>query len=97
MLIPPKSDPLTDVFHKVVHCANFDRIIMKTNDTAMAKRILTAMLDAMFSDGNVEEMMSDPLFEHNSVFVLELAARLLISNRVHAGELYPIFFPSFRN
>lgn len=91
-----KRSPLTDVFHKVVHCANFDRIIMKTNDTAMAKRILTAMLDAMFSDGNVEEMMSDPLFEHNSVFVLELAARLLISNRVHAGELYPIFFSKFQ-
>ena len=91
-----KRSPLTDVFEKIVTCAKFDRIISKTNDTAQAKRILVAMLDSMFPDGNVEEMTSDPLFEHNSVFALELAARLLISNRVHAKELYPVFFYKFQ-
>ena len=88
--------PLTDVLQKVVHFAEFDRIIMKTNDAAKAKRILTELLDAMFPSRNIDELTSDPLFEHNSVFVLELAARLLISNRVHATDLYPLFFAKFQ-
>jgi hypothetical protein len=91
-----KRFPLTDVFEKIVRHANFDRIISKTKDAAQAKRILAAMLDAMVPGENIEEMTSDPLFEHNSVFVLELAARLLISNRIHARELYPMFFSTFQ-
>jgi hypothetical protein len=88
--------PLTDVFEIIVRHAKFDRIISKTKDAAQAKRILAAMLDAMVPGENIEEMTSDPLFEHNSVFVLELSARLLISNRVHARELYPLFFHTFQ-
>ncbi len=92
-----KLFPLSAVFLKVAQFAQLEKIIVKTNDTAMAKRILTAMLGSMFPDGegDCNEMESDPLFEHNSVFVLELAARLLISNRVHASELYPVFYAKF--
>jgi hypothetical protein len=88
--------PLSAVFEKVAQFAQLEKIIMKTNDTALAKRILTAMLGSMFPDGEeYDEMISDALFEHNSVFVLELAARLLISNRVHAAVLYPVFYSKF--
>ncbi|KAL7540223.1 hypothetical protein ACHAXR_009956 [Thalassiosira sp. AJA248-18] len=86
--------PLSDTLQRVAHCAQLDKIIMKTPDVAMAKRILCAMLGSI---GDEEEITSDPLFEHNSVFVLELAARLLFSNRVHAAELYPIFFAKFQH
>jgi len=91
-----KSFPLSETLHKVADFAQLDKIIMKTSDVAMAKRILFAMLGSMFPDGDDEEITSDPLFEHNSVFVLELAARLLIANRVHAAELYPIFLTKFQ-
>jgi len=88
--------PLSETLQQVAQCAQLDKIIMKTNDVAMAKRILQAMLGSMFPDEDDEDMTSDPLFEHNSVFALELAARLLISNRVHAAELYPIFLTKFQ-
>jgi hypothetical protein len=92
-----KAFPLSAVLQKVAQFAQLEKIIMKTNDTAMSKRILTAMMGSMFPDGDedCDEITSDPLFEHNSVFVLELAARLLISNRVHAAELYPVFYAKF--
>ena len=87
--------PLTEALQKVAHCAQIDKIIMKTTDVAMAKEILVAMFDSVYPDGSNEGITYDPLFEHNAVFVLELAARVLISNRVHAAELYPIFFEKF--
>lgn len=86
---------LSAVFQKVAQSAQLDKIIMKMNDSAMAQRILSAMLDSMYPGGDCDEMSCDPLFEHNSVFALELAARLLISNRAHAAELYPLFFAKF--
>jgi len=88
--------PLSETLQKVTQLGELNKIIMKTSDVAMAKRILIAMLSSMFPDDDDEETTSDPLFEHNSVFVLELAARLLISNRIHAAELYPIFLNKFK-
>jgi len=89
--------PLSETLQKVTDSANFDKLIMKTNDATTAKQILGAMLGSVFpDDGDGEEMISDPLFEQNSVFVLELAARLLISNRAFAMELYPLFLAKFQ-
>ncbi|KAL7550670.1 hypothetical protein ACHAWF_013916 [Thalassiosira exigua] len=88
--------PLSATLQKVARSAQLDKIIAKTNDVPLAKRILLAMLTSMFPDGDDSEMTSDPLFEHNSVFVLELAARLLIANRAHAAELYPFFLTKFQ-
>lgn len=89
-----KPFPLSETLQKVALCAQLDKIIMKTNDVALAKRILFAMLGTI--DGDDEVVTSDPFFEHNSVFVLELAATLLFSNRIHAVELYPIFLAKFK-
>ncbi|KAL9187625.1 hypothetical protein ACHAXT_006003 [Thalassiosira profunda] len=89
--------PLSETLQQVANDAQLDQIIMKTSDVAMAKRILSAMLGSMFpEEEEEEEMASDPLLEHNSCFVLELAARLLISNRAHAAELYPLFLTKFQ-
>ena len=89
--------PLSETLQKVTDSAKFDKLIMKTNDATTAKQILGAMLGSVFpDDGDGEEMISDPLFEQNSVFVLELAARLLISNRAFAIELYPLFLAKFQ-
>ena len=89
--------PLSETLQNVADCAQLDKIIMKTNDSATAKRILCAMLGSVFPEGgDGEELISDPNFENNSIFVLELAARLLISNRVYATELYPIFLAKFQ-
>ena len=88
--------PLSETLQRVANNSQFDKIIMKTNDAATAKRILCALLESVFPDGDTDELASDPLFEHNSVFVLELSARLLISNRIYAAELYPIFLAKFQ-
>ena len=82
---------------QVAEDAQLDQIIMKTDDSLMAKRFLIAMLSAVFPEGvGVDGLVDDPTFEHNSVFVLELAARLLISNRKHSAVLYPLFLAKFQ-
>ena len=89
--------PLSETLQKVTDSAKFDKLIMKTNDATTAKQILCAMLGSVFpDDGDGEDLISDSLFEQNSVFVLELAARLLISNRAFATELYPLFLAKFQ-
>lgn len=89
--------PLSETLQRVAEDAQLDQIIMKTDDSAMAKRFLVAMLSAVFPVGvGVDGLVDDPTFEHNSVFVLELAARLLISNRKHSAVLYPLFLAKFQ-
>lgn len=84
--------PLYEALERITCNAQLDNIIAKTDDIRLAKRILFALFDSMIPD---EEALSDPLFEHNAVFVLELSARFLISNRNNAAELYPIFLSKF--
>lgn len=89
------ANPLIMVLRAVSSKASLDQIIMKMNDVNMAKRILSSMLATVLDDNTCLELSTDPLYEHNAVFVLELAARLLISNRGHSPELLPIFFSKF--
>ncbi|EED93117.1 guanyl nucleotide exchange factor, partial [Thalassiosira pseudonana CCMP1335] len=90
-----QSSPLQKVLQKVSKKASLDQIILKTNDVVLAKRVLSAMLMAMYPDEDADIFTADPLFEHNASFVLELAARLLISNRAHSSEMLPIFLSRF--
>ena len=93
------TNPLIRVLEVVSSEASLDQIIMKMNDVNMAKRILASMLGTMFpddvNDESLMELSSDPLYEENAVFVLELAARLLVSNRGHSAELLPLFVSKF--
>lgn len=89
------ASPLQKVLQKVSKKASLDQIILKTNDVVLAKRVLSAMLMAMYPDEDADIFTADPLFEHNASFVLELAARLLISNRAHSSEMLPIFLSRF--
>ena len=95
------TNPLIKVLQVVSNEASLDQIIMKMNDVNMAKRILASMLGTMFpddvSDESLMELYSDPLYEENAVFVLELAARLLVSNRGHSAELLPLFVSKFES
>jgi brefeldin A-resistance guanine nucleotide exchange factor 1 len=90
------TNPLIFVLKTVSDKASMDSIIMKMNDVNMAKRILSSMLSAMYPEAAlVEELITDPSYEENAVFVLELAARLLISNRSHSNDLLPLFISKF--
>ena len=80
---------------RISYNAQLDNIIAKTDDIGLAKRILFALFDSMIPDEDDGEALTDPLFEYNAVFVLELSARFLISNRNNAAELYPIFLSKF--
>jgi hypothetical protein len=91
------SNPLIKVLKTVSDTACIDQIIMKMGDLRVVKRILSSMLSVMFPDDHelIQELCLDPTYEHNAVFVLELAARLLISNRSHSASLMPIFVRKF--
>jgi hypothetical protein len=84
--------PLYEALAKVGDQAQLDHIIAKTDDADFSKRILFAVFDSLIPD---EDALADPLFEYNAVFILELAARFLISNRKNATELYSIFLSKF--
>lgn len=88
--------PLYEALRRIGDRAQLENIIAKTNDIELAKRILFALFDSMIPDKDDAEALSDPLFENNAVFVLELSARFLISNRNNADELYPIFLSKFQ-
>eukprot|EP00986_Skeletonema_menzelii_P019118 scaffold27064_cov167-Skeletonema_menzelii.AAC.20 len=85
--------PLYEALESISCNAQLDNIIAKTDDIGLAKRILFALFHSMIPDE--DDALSDPLFESNAVFVLELAARFLISNRNNAAELYPVFLSKF--
>ncbi|KAK1737469.1 guanine nucleotide exchange factor [Skeletonema marinoi] len=87
--------PLYEALERIAGNAQLGNIIAKTDDMELAKRILFALFDSMIPDEDDAEALSDPLFENNAVFVLELSARFLISNRNNAAELYPIFLSKF--
>jgi brefeldin A-resistance guanine nucleotide exchange factor 1 len=89
-----RSNPLITVLNAVSNNASLDQIIMKMSDVSLAKRVFSSMLSAAIvpeDDAMIQDLFADPTYEHNAVFVLELAARLLISNRSHSAELMPIF------
>ena len=89
------ESPLYEALDRIGDDAQLDNIIAKTDDIELAKRILFALLDSMIPGDDDAETLSDPLFENNAVFVLELSARFLISNRNNAAKLYPIFLSKF--
>jgi hypothetical protein len=89
-----RANPLITVINSVSKTASLDQIIMKMSDVNLAKRVLSSMLSAAMvpeDDGMIQDLIDDPTYEHNATFILELAARLLISNRSHSAELMPIF------
>ncbi|KAL7464949.1 hypothetical protein ACHAXS_005280 [Conticribra weissflogii] len=85
-----KTFELLESLKKIADHAQLDQIIMKHPNNIIAKRVLSNMIDCL-----LPAEIDDPLFEHNSVFALELAARLLISNNSYATELFPIFLSKF--
>jgi len=85
-----KTSDLLECLKKIANHAQLDQIIMKHPNNNIAKRILSKLIDCL-----LPAEIDDPRFEHNSVFALELAARLLISNNSNATDLFPIFLSKF--
>jgi len=67
-----KTSDLLECLKKIANHAQLDQIIMKHPNNNIAKRILSKLIDCL-----LPAEIDDPRFEHNSVFALELAARLL--------------------
>ena len=83
--------PIHATLQNVVDATQFDKFIGKIDDISLANSILLALVEGIIPDEDNAEATSDPLFENNAVFVLELLARFLISNRSDAADLYPLF------
>jgi len=85
----------TSVLALVVQSCALDQVLMQKRELPHAIRILRALLDAT-DPSIVGQYIDSPLFEHHAVFALELSARVLLSHRKRAHELYPMLLAKVR-
>lgn len=85
----------SSVLALVVQSCSLDQVLMQKRDLPYATRILRALLDAT-DPSIVGQYVDSPLFEHHAVFALELSARVLLSHRKRAHELYPMLLAKVR-